>query len=321
MSPVSLGPKQVGDVAYEGTIHVKTDSSVNVPLLIKIDPDLKSGTMTQTGRTGNAVVRFTGTWENSTLHAVTEKLIFAPKAIQWEPESFTLRFSNDYKKASYQCVTDGKTYDADLSVQPLAVANIGSVYKGTIRQHGEQNSGTPLTLSLSANRKSGTMTQTSRSGDTVVRFDGIWDGDVLRAVTNDVVSKPSHVQWKGESFTLHFTQDGKRGLYECNSEGRAYSAELLPGELSHSEARALAIFAPRPEYPVEARRRHLSGSGVCLLTIDADGKVTDATMTQSIGSPRLDNAALSAFKRWRFRPGTDSKIKIPINFTMTDGSH
>lgn len=316
-----IGPTSVANAAYQGTIHLKNDSSVNVPLLIKIGPDLKSGTMTQSGRNGNAVVRFTGTWSDSILHAVTDKLISAPRTIQWEPESFTVRFSDDYKKASYRCVVGEKIYDADLSVEPAAVANIGSVYKGTIRLQGEQDSGTALTISLGANRKSGTMTQTSRSGDTIVRFDGIWDGDTLRAVTNDLVSKPTRVQWKPESFTLRFTEDGKRGSYECNSEGRIYSAELLPGELSHSEVRALAIFAPRPEYPFEARRKHITGSGVCLLSIDPDGKVTDATMTQSIGSPVLDNAAVSAFKRWRFRPGTDPKIRIPINFTMTDPSH
>jgi len=43
-----------------------------------------------------------------------------------------------------------------------------------------------------------------------------------------VISKPKNVQWKPESFTLHFAEDGKRGSYECNSEGRLYTAELSP---------------------------------------------------------------------------------------------
>ncbi|PYJ79337.1 MAG: hypothetical protein DME69_05200 [Verrucomicrobia bacterium] len=44
-------------------------------------------------------------------------------------------------------------------------------------------------------------------------------------------------------------------------------------------------------------------------------------MTQSIGSPILDNAATSAFRQWRFKPGTVSKVKIPITFTMTGASY
>ena len=48
------------------------------------------------------------------------------------------------------------------------------------------------------------------------------------AMTDAIVSKPKNIQWKPESFTLHFAEDGKRGSYKCNSEGRLYTAELSP---------------------------------------------------------------------------------------------
>ena len=41
-------------------------------------------------------------------------------------------------------------------------------------------------------------------------------------------AKPKNVQWQPESFTLRFAEDGKRGAYECHSEGRPYTAELSP---------------------------------------------------------------------------------------------
>lgn len=222
------GPRVTANAIYEGTIHVKNESSTNVPLTLAIGSDLRSGTMTQTGRSGDLVVKFTGVWDGDTLRAVTDKVVSAPKGIKWEPESFTLRFADDGKSATYECVADGKTYFADLSVQSSAAAKAGPVYKGTIRTQGENGAGTPLTINLAADRKSGTMTQTSKAGNTVVRFNGIWDGDILRAVTNEVISKPKNIQWKPESFTLRFAEDGKRGSYECNSEGRIYSAELSP---------------------------------------------------------------------------------------------
>jgi protein TonB len=95
-----------------------------------------------------------------------------------------------------------------------------------------------------------------------------------------------------------------------------------PGVMSISGAKALAVNAPRPQYPYEARSKKIMGSGVCVVTVDtASGNVTDATMAQSIGSPILDEAAVTAFRRWRFRPGTVSKVKIPITFTMTGASY
>jgi TonB family protein len=82
--------------------------------------------------------------------------------------------------------------------------------------------------------------------------------------------------------------------------------------------RASALSAPRPEYPYEARSRHIMGSGVANLTVDpTSGLVVGATMEKSIGSQILDNVTLSAFRRWRFKPGTPSTVRIPITFNLT----
>jgi TonB family protein len=103
---------------------------------------------------------------------------------------------------------------------------------------------------------------------------------------------------------------------------KAPSAAKPAGTMSISSAKALAVNSPRPEYPYEARSRRITGSGVCVVSVDTgSGAVTDASMAQSIGNPILDNSALSAFRRWRFRPGTVSKVKIPITFTMTGASY
>jgi TonB family protein len=92
--------------------------------------------------------------------------------------------------------------------------------------------------------------------------------------------------------------------------------------LSGSAAKAFAVAAPRPDYPYEARSRKITGSGVCVLTVDTgSGAVTDATMEQSIGNPILDNSTVSAFRRWRFKPGTVAKVRMPIIFTMTGASY
>jgi len=207
---------------YQGTIRVRNESTASsVPLAITMAGDVKSGTMTQASKRGNFVVKFAGVWEGLELHAITGEVVSQPAGIRWEPESFTLRFSDDGKTASYACVSGGKDYVADLFGQEVPVPAARPVYKGTIRP-----SNVPLTITLAADHKSGTMTQTGKSGDVVVKFNGVWDGTALRAVTGEMISKPNNIKWDPESCVLHFSDDGKTGTYECNSDGHTYTAEL-----------------------------------------------------------------------------------------------
>ena len=91
---------------------------------------------------------------------------------------------------------------------------------------------------------------------------------------------------------------------------------------SFTSFKVLATYAPRPDYPYEARRRHATGSGVVVLTIDSStGEVTDARVAQSTGSEILDNSAVSGFRRWRFKSGTTTNVRVPITFTLSGASY
>jgi protein TonB len=91
-----------------------------------------------------------------------------------------------------------------------------------------------------------------------------------------------------------------------------------PGSLTSSSAKILALNAPRPEYPYEARRQKITGDGVVIMSVDpGTGSVIAVSIWKSTGSTVLDNAAVAAFRRWRFKPGTVSRVKSPITFTMT----
>jgi predicted Ser/Thr protein kinase len=216
--------------SYKGIISVPADPSLrySVPLNIKLNADAKSGTMTQTGKRGDTVVKFNGVWEGAILHAVTDEVVSVPAGTTWSPESFNLRFTSDGQGASYECNAGGKVYAAKLISQTVA-STPPAKYKGTIRVTGDTTSpGTPLTIVLEADRKSGTMTQSSKSGDTVVKFNGVLDGSVLHAVTDEVISKPPKVQWSPESFTIRFSSDGTSAAYECKTGGKTYTASLTP---------------------------------------------------------------------------------------------
>jgi TonB family protein len=68
-----------------------------------------------------------------------------------------------------------------------------------------------------------------------------------------------------------------------------------------------------PAYPELARRMHVTGKVVLLVTIQADGKVS-ATKVES-GHALLAPAAQDAVSRWRFAPGPEtSESEIDVNF-------
>ncbi len=78
--------------------------------------------------------------------------------------------------------------------------------------------------------------------------------------------------------------------------------------------------------PQETRRviksRHITGSGIAVITVDPNsGLAVDAMMEQSIGNPILDNSTVSAFRRWHFKPGTPRRVRIPINFVLTGAQY
>src|SRR2546423_9605636 len=63
-------------------------------------------------------------------------------------------------------------------------------------------------------------------------------------------------------------------------------------------AKALALFAPKPNYPYEARRGSVTGSGIAELAVNPDsGAVIDAHMSQSTGSANLDHATVETLRR------------------------
>ena len=93
------------------------------------------------------------------------------------------------------------------------------------------------------------------------------------------------------------------------------AAQPIVGTMSLSTAKAVAVSTPIPEYPYQARRAHVTWSGVCLMTVDtASGNVTSAVMDQSTGNGILDKVTTDAFRKWRFKPRTVSQIRVPISY-------
>jgi len=88
-----------------------------------------------------------------------------------------------------------------------------------------------------------------------------------------------------------------------------------PTSLSLSAAQAMAVSAPLPEYPYQAKHANITGNGICVMIVDtASGRVTNAMMAQSTGNAILDKVTTETFRRWRFKPGSVSQLRVPITY-------
>ena len=97
------------------------------------------------------------------------------------------------------------------------------------------------------------------------------------------------------------------------SEFSFASAQPTPEQIR--QAKALAIYAPRPKYPKDAQGRRPTGSGIVVMEVDErTGLVKSARMEKSTGNKLLDDAALQGFSQWRFKPGSVRRIHCPITF-------
>lgn len=79
---------------------------------------------------------------------------------------------------------------------------------------------------------------------------------------------------------------------------------------------------PRPIYPELARKRGQEGLVRLLAQVDSNGTLIELAVAQSSGYSLLDEAALKAVRRWRFRPGLNNgqavngSVIIPVEFRL-----
>lgn len=76
------------------------------------------------------------------------------------------------------------------------------------------------------------------------------------------------------------------------------------------------LAAPGAAYPEEAQRTNTAGSGVYELRIDRAGKISAVAVVKSSRSAVLDKAAVTAFKKWRFKPGVFRSVRIPVSWSV-----
>jgi protein TonB len=88
------------------------------------------------------------------------------------------------------------------------------------------------------------------------------------------------------------------------------------------EARPVARNNRPPHYPDIARRNGWQGLCMVRVQVGADGRAGGVSVARSSGYGILDQAALSAVRKWQFSPrlvrgtATASTVEVPVNFSL-----
>jgi len=76
-----------------------------------------------------------------------------------------------------------------------------------------------------------------------------------------------------------------------------------------------AIFSPEPSFSDEARKAKAQGIVMLVLVVGKDGHTYDIHVRQSLGMG-LDEKAIEAVGRWRFRPATLNDLPVATQIAV-----
>jgi TonB family protein len=104
---------------------------------------------------------------------------------------------------------------------------------------------------------------------------------------------------------------------ESNQKTVVLAADISPEmkEVTPDVAQALLVQRVEPEYPAEAKQQRIEGLVVLQAEISPEGRIQKLTLVS--GDPALADSAISAVKRWRYRPYTPDGRPVAMLTTIT----
>ena len=108
-----------------------------------------------------------------------------------------------------------------------------------------------------------------------------------------------------------------------SSSGSQPSSSIKKGTKSNSQIatrssvrQVVCVVCVKPEYPTSALASGIEGRPVVMVSIASNGRVDGVSIRRSSGNGAIDQAALSAARRSRFKPVAGG-AKIPIQYDLT----
>jgi TonB family protein len=124
-------------------------------------------------------------------------------------------------------------------------------------------------------------------------------------------------EYGGQTLRFHLTAEGGRLTGYAESPGAVYGVRLRGPVVRFPKV----LERVRPEYTEEGRRLRNQGTVVLMVTVDARGRARQARVLRALGNG-LDEKAIDAVRRWRFRPGTERgravrmETKVEVEFRL-----
>ncbi len=93
-------------------------------------------------------------------------------------------------------------------------------------------------------------------------------------------------------------------------------APVPPSVVSSGDLGTRMISGKPPRYPMESRRKREQGTVVLALTLGTDGLVSSIAIARSSGFERLDDAARTAVRKWRWAPTLRDGVAVIVRGTV-----
>jgi protein TonB len=106
------------------------------------------------------------------------------------------------------------------------------------------------------------------------------------------------------------------------STGTAVSAPPTPARVELPSSSADYLNNPKPPYPTLSKRLGEQGRVIVRVWIGTDGIASQASVKQSSGFDRLDQAAVATVLKWRYVPGKRGGVPeamwfdVPVNWVL-----
>jgi protein TonB len=118
----------------------------------------------------------------------------------------------------------------------------------------------------------------------------------------------------------------KPPVSEAVTESSKPAAVIAPTQAIQPIVQAQADYLnnPKPNYPRISKRISEQGEVRLKVQISAEGNVLNVALAKSSGFERLDEAAISSVKTWKFKPAKQgdtaitSWVEVPVKFILED---
>ena len=110
------------------------------------------------------------------------------------------------------------------------------------------------------------------------------------------------------------------GLGTGNSSGNGKLAAGSPGGVRSVSQLKQVPGNPIPKYSNDERMKKADGTVIFLAYVSRDGSLVDFKQKRSTGHASLDSKTLDALRKWKFYPGQEGWVEIPMNWSLKGGA-